>query len=219
MIEGLTPVPSNSSGSSPQRKILGKDDFLQLLVAQLKAQDPLSPLDGQEFAAQLAQFSSLEQLTNVNANLLKLQEFNLALANSSALNLIGKRIDVPGNTLQFDGEIGQTLSYSLAGSAAAVSIEIFDSSEALVRTLPLGEQSAGSQQAFWDGTNESGDPVVAGEYTFKVTAVDSESNLIQVETFSTGLVTDVLFDGEESIAVVNGNEFPVKDISRVSINL
>ena len=88
---GGTAAAGNSS--------LGKDDFLKILVAQLQAQDPLAPMEGQEFASQLAQFSSLEQLTNVNSNLEASQAIDLALSNSAALALIGKKVDAPGNTI------------------------------------------------------------------------------------------------------------------------
>ena len=89
---------------------LGKDDFLQILVAQLQAQDPLAPMEGQEFASQLAQFSSLEQLTNVNDNLEASQAFDVAMSNNSAIALIGKNVDAPGNAVDLKSGEVETLS-------------------------------------------------------------------------------------------------------------
>ena len=102
MITGITHFPLDSSATQVENKqVLGKDDFLKLLVAQLSAQDPLNPLDNQEFSALLAQFSALEQITNVNANLEALRELQLATTNASLISLIGKNVDVQGNTFEF----------------------------------------------------------------------------------------------------------------------
>src|SRR5210317_754089 len=79
--------------------VMGKDDFLNLLITQLQNQDPLKPTDSTEFTAQLAQFSSLEQLGNVNENLKQLQDFQASINNSQAVSLIGKEITATGNSL------------------------------------------------------------------------------------------------------------------------
>ena len=78
MIEGLIPSAGSTSATTPSsaQSPLGKEDFLQLLVAQLSAQDPLNPMDSREFSAQLAQFSALEQMTNVNSTLEELVAAN-----------------------------------------------------------------------------------------------------------------------------------------------
>ena len=81
-------------------KVLDKDAFLELLITQLQNQDPLNPTDSVEFTAQLAQFSSLEQLNNVNDNLEQLQNFQASINNSQAVALIGKDITANGNFLQ-----------------------------------------------------------------------------------------------------------------------
>lgn len=83
---------STASSATSQTQVLGKDEFFKMLIAQLKNQDPLNPLDGTAFSAQLAQFSSLEQLTNLNASLTA-QNQNIAnLLNTQSVSLIGKEI-------------------------------------------------------------------------------------------------------------------------------
>jgi flagellar basal-body rod modification protein FlgD len=100
MIEGiLSSTDSNTSTTTASaQETLGKDDFLRLLVAQLKAQDPLNPMEATEFTAQLAQFSSLEQMTNINSTLEELVAAQQAMGNSSLISIIGKLVDVPGNS-------------------------------------------------------------------------------------------------------------------------
>jgi flagellar basal-body rod modification protein FlgD len=196
---------------------LGKDDFLQILVAQLQAQDPLAPMEGQEFASQLAQFSSLEQLTNVNDNLEASQAFDVAMSNNSAIALIGKNVDAPGNAVDLKSGEVETLSFSLDGDAADVSIDIFNSTGAIVSTIDLGAQTKGLREYVWNGTDSSGALLPAGNYTFNVTASDSVGNFVPTETFAAGLVTDVIFEDGQAFAIVNGQKLPVNEISKVSL--
>ena len=196
---------------------LGKDDFLQILVAQLQAQDPLAPMEGQEFASQLAQFSSLEQLTNVNGNLEASQAFDVAMSNNSAIALIGKNVDAPGNAVDLKSGEVETLSFSLDGDAADVSIDIFNSTGAIVSTIDLGAQTKGLREYVWNGTDSSGALLPAGNYTFNVTASDSVGNFVPTETFAAGLVTDVIFEDGQAYAIVNGQKLAVNEISKVSL--
>lgn len=220
MLEGLTPIPNNSAETSSLSSggtALGKNDFLKLLVAQLQHQDPLSPQDGQEFAAQLAQFSSLEQLTNINETLEASQAFDLALSNSSMVNLIGKTVDAPGNSFELSAGGTETLSFSLEGDAADVTIDVFDSTGANVSTFSIGAQSSGQKEFVWTGTNASGQPLPAGTYTFSVTAENSAGNFVVAETFSAGVVTDIIFEGSNTFAIVNGQKIAVNEISKISL--
>ena len=97
----LNPVSTGSTElAASKAPVLGKDDFLHLLITQLQNQDPLNPTDHTEFTAQLAQFSSLEQLNNVNDNLEALQNYQASTNNSQAVSLLGKEITTNGNFLQ-----------------------------------------------------------------------------------------------------------------------
>ena len=207
-IGGIAPAENSS---------LGKDDFLKILVAQLQAQDPLAPMEGQEFASQLAQFSSLEQLTNVNSNLEASQAIDLALSNSAALALIGKKVDAPGNTIDLTtGEV-KTLNFSLDGDAAEVGIDIFNSTGAKVSTVNLGAQKSGLREYVWNCTDSSGALLPTGNYTFNITASDSARNFVTAKTFSAGLVTDVVFEEGQAFAMVNGQKLAVNEVSKVSL--
>jgi flagellar basal-body rod modification protein FlgD len=196
---------------------LGKDDFMKILVAQLQAQDPLAPMEGQEFASQLAQFSSLEQLTNVNSNLEASQAFDLALSNSAALALIGKNVDAPGNTIDLKSGEVETLSFSLDGDAAEVGIDIFNSTGTKVSTINIGEQKSGVREYVWNGTDSSGALLPTGNYTFNITASNSANNFVPTKTFSAGLVSDVVFEDGKAFAIVNGQKLAVNEVSKVSL--
>ncbi len=219
MIEGVTPAsdPKATSAQAVGSRELGKNEFLQLLVAQLEAQDPLSPMDAQDFSAQLAQFSTLEQITNVNSNLEEIKKFESALNNSASLNLIGKQIDSPGNTFQHQSGESRTLNYTLDADATQINIDIFDATGKNVTTLSLASQSAGPNRFAWNGLDSEGLPVKSGAYRFSVSAENSQGNAVNAKTFVQGKVTEVLFEGAEAFAVVDGQKYPVSAISRVGI--
>jgi flagellar basal-body rod modification protein FlgD len=210
-------IPAAGGIAATGDSTLGKDDFMKILVAQLQAQDPLAPMEGQEFASQLAEFSSLEQLTNVNSNLEASQAFDLAMSNSAALALIGKNVDAPGNTIDLKSGEVENLSFSLDSEAAEVGIDIFDSTGAKVSTVNLGTQKSGLREYVWSGTDSSGALLPSGNYTFNITASNSSGNFVPVKTFAAGLATDVVFEDGKAFAIVNGQKLAVNEVSKVSL--
>ncbi len=223
MISGLIPTSTDlaeskvSSGDVANANELGKNDFLKLLVAQLEAQNPLDPQKAEDFSAQLAQFSSLEQLTNVNENLKQIESFEQAVNNSSLVNLVGKNVDSPGDRIDYNTGDTKTLNFSLSEEAAQVAVDIFDSTGAKVTTLTLSNQVAGANQAIWNGNDGEGKPVSSGAYTFKVKAQSLSGEEIPAQTFISGKITDVIFDKDGAQAIINGQKTAVSEISRVSI--
>ena len=220
MLEGI--IPSASSANSAQtpveaQKTLGKDDFMRLLVAQLSHQNPLEPMNAQDFSAQLAQFSALEQMTNTNANLLKLLDAQQSVTNSSMINLIGKMVDIQGNSIEHTVGETQNLNYSLDERAASAVVEVYDALGQLIATLQ-GTGAEGNNTALWDGRDNSGNFVSNGNYTFRVSAFDSGGSAVDVKTYTKGNVSEVLFEGEDTFAIVNGNKVSTDNISRVSLN-
>ena len=220
MIPGVTPVPKNTtSGLNIETdNSLGKDDFLKLLIAQLSAQDPLDPMGAHDFSAQLAQFSGLEQMTNVNINLEKLQQQQAISQNTAVINLIGKTVESSGNTFNHVAGASKVLSYSLGGDAESIRMGIFDREGNQVDMVKLGSQGEGKNQVSWDGLDNQGNPLAAGTYSFVVTASNYAGQTVQATTFSSGLVTDVVFGEGENYVIVNGKELPISAIKRVSIN-
>ena len=218
MIPGVTSIDNSKTVTKmADDGVLGKDDFLKLLIAQLSAQDPLDPMGAQDFSAQLAQFSGLEQMTNVNANLEILQKLQTASQNTSSLNLIGKIVESYGNAFNHSANSSETLSYSLASDAVSVRIDMFDSTGSQVDMIRIDNQGQGKNTASWDGFDKHGNPLPAGTYSYTVKADNQAGVPIAVDTFSSGLVSDVVFGEDETYAIVNGKELPISAIKRVSI--
>jgi flagellar basal-body rod modification protein FlgD len=178
---------SNGSLQSLQVDTLGKDDFLKMLVAQLQNQDPLNPLDGADFTAQLAQFSSLEQLSNMNTQLEVLNFYQSSLNNAQSVNLIGKEVTARGDGIKVEGTSAD-LPYNLSEVASNVTIKIYDEDANLVDTIELGSQQEGENSVTWDCSD-----VAQGDYTFEISAIDANGDEIPVYTIITGQVTGVTF--------------------------
>jgi flagellar basal-body rod modification protein FlgD len=193
---------SNKQQSGPALKSLGKEDFLRLLTVQLKAQNPLNPMDSTAFTAQLAQFSSLEQLTNINGQLTNMISSQKSLQNTMATSLIGKRVKVAGNTVQLNGQAD--LYYSLPGDAAKVTISIYDANGSLVQQKNLLGQTAGEHSLLWDGKDKDGFTRSAGQYVFTVDAVDGNGKVLSAATLTAGTVTGVGFENNGTYLSIDG---------------
>ncbi|WP_144959610.1 flagellar hook assembly protein FlgD [Pseudomonas oryzihabitans] len=174
---------SSTSSSSSGTSSLGKNDFLQLLVTQLNNQNPLDPQDNTEFVAQLAQFSSVESLQNLNTSVDSiLSNYNSSQA-LQASSLVGRSVINAGSTSVVDTSTGMTGSVVLPSSGSNVAVGVYDSSGALVDTINLSATSAGTHSFTWDGKNGDGTTQASGTYTFKATA--------SIEGTATALTTNL----------------------------
>ncbi|MDI6854739.1 MAG: flagellar hook assembly protein FlgD [Deltaproteobacteria bacterium] len=208
------------SPSQAIQKDMGKEDFLRLLVTQLRYQDPLSPDDPKEFVAQLAQFSSLEQQINANQNLesvgQSVSSLKESLGMSRGVNLLGKTVKGLSNSLSLSGGRVTGASYQLAGEAKDVTITIFDRAGGLVRTLKSGSQAAGLHQFAWDGKDAHGNTLPDGTYTYQVAATDSQGKSLEVTNYFTGRVQEVFQDQRGIWLKIDGREVPLDNIVSVS---
>ena len=164
---------------------MGKDAFLQLLVTQLKLQDPTNPLDDKQLTAQLAQFSSLEALNNIQNTVEKLaskfDDSNIL----SGLKFLGTEVRAPGNEIvKQDGEISQ-VTYKLNGDATRTYVNIFDQYGNIVNTVELGPKNQGTYTFEWDGKDFDGNVLPDGQYSlaFGAEGPDGESVLIDTEVY------------------------------------
>ncbi|MDL5602173.1 flagellar hook assembly protein FlgD [Bacillus subtilis] len=165
--DGIASATNSSTGG----QALGKDAFLQLLVTQLKNQNPLDPQDNSAFVAQLAQFSSLEGITTLNSTVSSLAgNYNSSQA-LQASSLVGRNVIVQTNSVQLDDPSkGMTGSVTVPSSIAGGTVTISDSSGTAIRTIDLGSRAAGSASFTWDGKDKDGNLVKTGTYTVKANA-------------------------------------------------
>jgi flagellar basal-body rod modification protein FlgD len=168
---------------------LGKESFLKLLTTQLQYQDPLNPMENSEFVAQLAQFSSLEQLQGLSDGMDQLYLVNMSMNNASMTNLIGKDVVATGDEFHYDGDgATQNLSFSADAAATSSTITISDSDGKVVYSGDMGMLTAGDGSWQWDGKDMNGQPCAAGDYTFSISASDANGTDVDVTEHLTGTV-------------------------------
>jgi flagellar basal-body rod modification protein FlgD len=217
----VNPISYTSTGtesttsSGVGKNEMGKDSFLQLLLAQLQNQSPLNPMDSTEFTSQLAQFSQLEQLNNMNNTMTIMQLYLASLNNAQAVDFIGKEIEAKGNAVHLSGESGTTLSYELTDKAGAVTIRVYDESNQLVRTIERGSQNKGVQEWTWDGKDNQGKQLPAGDYTFEVSATNLEGEAVTVTTYLRGVVTGVTFENGITYLFLGEQKVAIGDVVKV----
>jgi len=206
---GLASSTAPSGGSA-----LGKEDFLKLLVAQLQNQDPLNPSDPTEFTAQLAQFSSLEQLFSVNSNLEKMAAASGDMERLSALNLIGKEVVSDSGEFRLgEGEV--QLGYRLDVPAQEVNLYVLDASGRAVATIPASKTAAGEHFLSWNGRDANGQKLAGGEYALVVKAMTSQDEQLPATALVKGVVNGVDLADSGSILVSTAGDFQLKDVVSV----
>ena len=155
--------------TSAQADQLTQNDFLKLLTAQLKNQDPTAPVDATQQLSQLAQFSSVAGISEINTTLKAIQDKLSGGSTSDALSYVGHNVLTPGTTAYPHTDGGLSGAVELAGDASDVKVSITGPNGAVLKTLSLGAQAKGSVTFDWDGSTNNGEPAGAGP--FKVSAV------------------------------------------------
>lgn len=217
----VTPIsPTVPSAESRQAEAsapgeLGQEDFLTMLVAQLQNQDPLNPMEGTDFTAQLAQFNSLEQLMAVNDNLKALQTSQNSIYQSQAVTYIDKTVSAHDNAVAVrDGE-AEDIHFELARDAVTVRVSVYDGLGGYVATIDAENMAAGEQSVSWDGENDSGVPVSDGLYRFEVAAIDAESNPVAAQPLVMATVTGVTYQDGAPVLIAGDRQIPLASVSRV----
>lgn len=192
---------------------MGKDEFLKLLTHQLQNQDPLKPMEQKDMSAQLAQFSSLEQLTNLNTKFEKMQKNQGIEDKFFGASFLGKEIVTAGNSIEVkeDGATADVL-YSLPAPAQKVLIRVFDQNNAMIGEMWKENVGRGSQNMTWDGVTLDGQPSQKGEYRVQVYAWDRNAEPLEVKSQVKGTVESVIMENGEAILMVDGRKVYLRDV-------
>ncbi len=206
-------VPSTTTAATQE---LGQDAFLNLLVTQLQNQDPLNPQENGEFIAQLAQFSQVEQLTNANDALGLLYQAMASMNNASMTQLLGKNIRAFGDTFHYEGAGSTDILFDATDAVATATLTIQDENGKVVYSTEMGPLEEGEGSYTWDGNSLSGGDAPEGDYTFSITARDSDGNEVVVQEIIEGEIDGMSFESGTPVPSIRGVEVSLADIIFVS---
>lgn len=205
--------------SQPAAKKLGKDEFLKMLVAQLKNQDPMNPMDGSQMAAQLAQFSSVEQLIDINKSLTDQQTTNTAIANAmnagAAVGMLGHVVVAAGDQVMVTGAATDAVTVAVSDAGGAGTLHILDENGTELGTRSLGHLSAG-RQTVQLGDAERG--LAPGKYTYTLEVKDTTGRAVPSQTYMTGRVDGITYSSSGPILTAGALSIPFGSVVQVAAN-
>lgn len=210
-------VSGVSSASNTKQSSINADFdmFLQMLTTQLQNQDPLSPMDGTDFTAQIAQFSQLEQQITSNDRLEALINQNTYSLQNLAVSYIGKEALAKGEQVALKDGKPVDFAYYLEQGATTSVVEIKNGEGEIVRSMEV-DSKAGFHTVAWDGLDDNGDVLENGEYTLTLNAVGAEDKSSRKELYTYSRVTAVAADaGNALLTMVDGREILFSDIQEV----
>lgn len=210
--------PPSQAVTTATSASLGKEDFLHLLTVQLRYQDPMNPMENTEFIAQMAQFSSLEQLQNMNQSLEKglgsEAQLRDAFRNSMATSLVGRTVEIPTIEVEWEGEGRTRIAYRVDDGARTAQLRILDARGQLVRQFDL-DPSRGQGVIEWDGKSRVDTEVPAGAYRVLVLAKDAAGGAVKADALRPVTVDAVRFDRDGATIWADGQALSLDDLSGV----
>jgi len=203
-VTNLVPTHLMADAKDDARKAkntMGKDDFMKLLMTQLRHQDPMKPMDHHEFGAQLAQFTQMEQLTNIGTGIKGLRTDRQEDSKLQAISMIGKKVNAAGNEVTLMEGQSVLLRPNVKEGVQPAKAMIYDQGNQLVREINLTGKTIGDGIQ-WDGLGEEGQALASGKYSFRVYGVDKMGQAQEIATEMTGRVTGMELKGKEPVLIV-----------------
>ena len=218
----ISPVATDTNGNPRQTgslQSLGKDDFLQLLVTKLQHQDPLNPMEDSDFIAQLAQFSTLEQMYNISEGIATSNKWDFlqmqSLNNVMASGLIGREVTADFSGLYLDATNQPVISFTLSEPAARIEFEVRDEQGNLVTTITTEDVPVGTGSVKWDGKDSFGNRVAEGYYTISAKAETDSGATFTPSLELVGIVTTITYRDGAAFVMINGTEVALGDIRSI----
>ena len=204
------------------KKSLGKDDFLRIMIAQMKNQDPTSPFKAEQMAAEVAQFTTVEQLQNVNQSLSKMSTQNKPVEQMAMTHLIGKTVTIDRQRFPHTQNQTEFLSFNLPKKAQDVNLVILNEAGEEIFKNEMGSQKEGEVSLSWDGIQINGLPSKTGIYMMRIDAKDDGGIPIEINRVGQAKIIGVSFEGNEPVFLVGNaakqEKVTMKNIIRVELD-
>ncbi|APA86286.1 flagellar hook assembly protein FlgD [Paraburkholderia sprentiae WSM5005] len=204
---------SSTSGTSPADL---QNTFLQLLVAQMKNQDPTNPMDSSQMTSQLAQISTVQGISQLNTSLSSLSTQLAAGQQSQSALLIGSTVLAPGNSISVSSGKATEFGVTLANSVSDLQVVVKNSAGTIVNTIDLGKQSAGTIPVGWTPTDSAGNTLADGTYT--ITATGTINGQQATATTLTGATVQSVVqqsDGTAGLVLSNGSTVGLTSVAAI----
>lgn len=217
-VSGVSSSSNSGSALDTSRKGIADnfDTFLSILTTQLKNQNPLDPLDTNQFTAQLVQFTGVEQQLKTNQFLETLMLTTQSSAKSDAVSYIGKEVTASGKTGSLTKDEGITWAYNADAAVANATVTIKNSKGQVVYS-EVGALNAGPGKFYWGGKGSDGTDQPNGVYTVEINGTNLKGSTVNVSTSSVGIVTAVDFSGDTPMLTVGSNKVALSDITNVRV--
>lgn len=216
MVDGISPTSASGSSLNSSRTTIADnfDTFLQMLITQLKNQNPLEPMDTAQFTQQLVQFTSVEQQLKTNEFLETMMLSSQNGANTQAVGYIGKTVTASGTSTDLiDGRASWV--YRVDSPAENTTVTIKDASGNTVYSETISVK-AGTDQIVWDGTTSTGEKLNSGRFSITIDARDGNGRYIPVTTEMRGVVEGVDVSGSEPFILIGDLRIPLSSITSVT---
>jgi flagellar basal-body rod modification protein FlgD len=214
---GLNTAPGATSSSS-SANTLNANSFMTLFLAQLQNQDPTNPMQSYELAAQLAQFTTVQELSQNTSLLGNLQQYTAAVNNGEVASLIGQQVSAQLNTINVSAGAPSALNYTLPASGT-VTVTIKNSEGSTIDTMNVGSQSAGTYSVPWTGKDSSGNTVADGAYTCSISTTRSDGTSTTISPFVSGQVYSCNLNNNPptyTLSGANGIQVPVANVYAIT---
>ena len=215
----ISPIQAASSSAAERSRTnlaVDFDNFLTLLTTQLSHQDPLDPVDSNEFVQQLVSFTGVEQAVNTNSNLEQLIGLYKLGQSASAVGYLGKTIEATGNTTSLANGTAK-FQFNLSANSANTSI-LITNAEGKIVLAAEGSTDAGDHKFVWNGRDSNGVQQPDGAYKINVNAIDADGGLISTSTQISGQVTRIDTVDGSIVLSINGVSVPLENVVSVIDN-
>jgi flagellar basal-body rod modification protein FlgD len=211
-------------GAKPEKpkeikKVLGKDDFLRIMITQMRHQDPTRPFNAEQFATELAQFTSVEQMQNMNQNISKLANQGQPLERLAMTNLIGKTVTVDRERFPYTENSNETISFILPKDASQVRVAVIAENGETVAEKDMGALKSGENSFIWDGKKANTLPAKSGNYTLRIEAQDEHGQPFASNSRVQARVVGLSFEGAEAVLLIGDPNRPEKVTMRNVIRI
>ncbi len=214
---------SDSNYVDPSKKLrtrgndkLDKDAFFKLMITQMKNQDPSNPLKPHEMSAQLANFSSLEQMQNMNQTLTEMKNGQKPAEQFQALQLIGKKVSGDSSQIQrFKGDQEHSMQFTMPARTSVINVKVRNAEGDVIRKAELHNKGEGAQSWSWNGKDDNGNVAPAGNYQVIIEGQTADSKKILPKTDFEGLITGIQFTPEGPVLMVGTQTVRLKDVKKI----